>query len=399
MGNLGKYRIMLKTKELLQKLGKTNDNPKHPLEKMQILIDYIADNMANNEQDEERICEIIFAAKKNIAETIINLKEEAQVPLNAPVLHLSVNDNGLGDAAAETQADMFMLDPETTITHMLEQQIQNGIEPNPIPEELNVTDEYRAHLTQLSIANAQEKLAKYRAASNLLKGKSLVYAAYEAECGGVVNDLINLHEEFPSDAEHPIEDALAENKGGFFERLFRTTSREYKRFERLLEQRKNGEGSREELKNAAVAYLVRKIPGYEGNGRPQLEDIERLSGTAKKKAMLCYKTLAACLRSSAYEGKLGVISGAAESTLRANGAYDTLQQMRHDNSYVIHGLDQLQQQPQNDQAVINEEQQAEFRNNLANDLNESEHQGGMYDDEFSDESSIQYDDEEIDMNE
>ena len=71
--------------------------------------------------------------------------------------------------------------------------------------------------------------------------------------------------------------------------------------------------------------------------------------------------------------------------------------MKHDNSYVIHGLDQLQSQ--NEQVVINEEQQAEFQKNLANDLNEGENQGGMYDDEFSDESSIQYDDEEIDMNE
>ena len=388
---------MLKTKELLQQLGKTRDNPKHPLEKIQILIDYIADNMENNEQDEERICEIVFAAKKNIAETIINLKEEAQVPLNDPVLRLSANDNGLGDAAAETQADMFILDPETTITNMLEQQIQNGIEPNPIPEELNVTDEYRAHLMQLSAANAQEKLAKYKAASNLLKGKSLVYSSFEAENSSVGNDIINLHEEFPSDAENPIEDALAENKGGFFERFFRTTSREYKRFEQLLVQRKNGEGSREDLKNAAVAYLMHKIPGYDGNGRPQLEDIEHLTGTAKKKAMLCYKTLVACQRSSTYEGKLGIISGVAENNLRANGEYDTLQQMKYDNSYVIHGLDQLQQ-PQNEQVVINEEQQAEFQKQLANDINEGENQGGMYDDEFSDESSIQYDDEEVDMN-
>jgi len=389
---------MLKTKELLQQLGKTRDNPKHPLEKIQILIDYIADNMENNEQDEERICEIVFAAKKNIAETIINLKEEAQVPLNDPVLRLSANDDGLGDAAAETQVDMFMLDPETTITNMLEQQIQNGIEPNPIPEELNLTDEYRAHLTQLSAANAREKLAKYRAASNLLKGKSYLYSGFERDHGAVGNDIINLHEEFPSDAENPIEDALAENKGGFFERFFRTTSREYKRFERLLEQRKNGEGSREDLKNAAVAYLVHKIPGYDGNGRPQLEDIERLTGTAKKRAMLCYKTLVACQQSSAYEGKLGIISGVAENNLRSNGEYEAFQRLRHDNSYVIHGLDQLQQS-QNEQVVINEEQQAEFQTNLANDLNEGEHVGGMYDDEFSDESSIHYDDEEIDMNE
>ena len=390
---------MLKTKELLQQLGKTRDNPKHPLEKIQILIDYIADNMENNEQDEERICEIVFAAKKNIAETIINLKEEAHVPLNDPVLRLSANDNGLGDAAAETQADMFMLDPETTITNMLEQQIQNGIEPNPIPEELNVTDEYRAHLTQLSAARAQEKLAKYRAASNLLKGKSYLYSYFERDNGAVGNDIINLHEEFPADAESPVEDALRENKGGFFERLFRTTSREYKTFERMLDQRKNGEASREDLEGSAVAYLRHRIRGYDGRGLPNLEDIERLSGTAKKKALLCYKTLKACQRSRTYEGKLGVISGVAENNLRSNGEYEAFQRQRHDNSMVIHGLDQLQQQSRNEQAVNSEEQQAEFQDNLANDIKESEHVGGMYDDEFSDESSIQYDDEEIDMNE
>ena len=388
---------MLKTTDLLQQLGKTRDNPKHPLEKMQILVDYIADNMENNEQDEERICEIVFAAKKNIAETIINLKEEAHVPLNDQVLHLSADDNGNVDA--EMQADMFLLDPETTITHMLEQQIQNGIEPNPIPEELNVTDEYRAHLTQLSAARAQEKLAKYRAASNLLKGKSYLYSGFEENNGGVVSDMINLHEELQSDDDHAIENAFLANKGGFFERFFRTTSREYKTFERVFEQRRMGEASREDLESAAVAYLVHKIPGYDGNGRPQIEDIERLSGTAKKKAMLCYKTLLSCQRSRTHEGKLGVISGVAENNLRENGTYDTFQRRRYDNSYVIHGLAQLQQQPRNEQAVNSEEQQAEFQENLANDINESEHQGGMYDDEYSDESSIQYDDEEIDMNE
>ena len=292
---------------------------------------------------------------------------------------------------------MFIVDPETTITNILDQQIQNGIEPNPIPEGLNITDEYRAHLTQLSAEQAEAKLAKYRAALNLLRGKSYVYSHFEENNGGVVNDIINLHEEFPSDAERPVEDALRANKGGFFERLFRTTSREYKTFERMLDRRRMGEASREDLEGSAVAYLRHKLRGYDGRGIPNLEDIERLSGTAKKKALLCYKTLKACQRSREYEEKLGIISGAAESNLRANGGYDAFQQMRFDNSYVIHGLEQLQQQPQNDQAVINEEQQAEFRNNLANDLNESEHQGGMYDDEFSDESSIHYDDDELDM--
>lgn len=49
---------ILKTKELLQQLGKTRDNPKRPLEKIQILIDYIADNLENNEEDEVRISEM-----------------------------------------------------------------------------------------------------------------------------------------------------------------------------------------------------------------------------------------------------------------------------------------------------------------------------------------------------
>lgn len=48
----------MKTKELLQQLGKTRDNPKRPLEKIQILIDYIADNLENNEEDEVRISEM-----------------------------------------------------------------------------------------------------------------------------------------------------------------------------------------------------------------------------------------------------------------------------------------------------------------------------------------------------
>lgn|GEM_PF-2095280 len=390
---------MFKTRELLHKLGKTNDNPKHPLEKMQILIDYIADNMENNEQDESAISELVYAAKKNITETIIDLKEEAHIPLNNHSLHFITGDSDVDNENTEALTDMFVLDPETTITNMLERQIQNGIEPEPVPDEPKISEEERARRVRQNAERAQEKLVKYRGALNLLKGKSIVYEGFEREISGVANDFFNLSEHFPLDEENPIENALADNKGGFFERFFRTTSREYKRFERLLEQRKNGEASREDLQNAAVAYLRRKIPGYDGEGLPSVGDINRLSGTAKKKAMLCCKTLMACQKSDEYESKLAIINGVAESNLRANGGYDAFQQMRYDNSYVIHGLDQLQQQPQNDQAVINEEQQVEFQNNLANDLNESEHQGGMYDDEFSDESSIHYDDDELDMNE
>lgn len=53
---------------------------------------------------------------------------------------------------------------------------------------------------------------------------------------------------------------------------------------------------------------------------------------------------------------------------------------------------------QDQQAVNNEEQQIDFRQSLASDVSDN-HQGGMYDDEYSDESTIHYDDEELDMKE
>ena len=47
---------MLLVSDLLYELGPTKNNPdelvKHPMEKMQILVNYIAENMENNETDQ-----------------------------------------------------------------------------------------------------------------------------------------------------------------------------------------------------------------------------------------------------------------------------------------------------------------------------------------------------------
>ena len=117
---------MLKTRELLDKLGPTDagGQTQHPMAKMQIVVDYIATHMEGSEQDEQRLFELIYAAKKNIAETIINVREaqglvEDNVNLHSPT-------SGIDNETGNIMTSMFLLAPETVFKTMTEGQLVEG---------------------------------------------------------------------------------------------------------------------------------------------------------------------------------------------------------------------------------------------------------------------------------
>lgn len=91
---------------------------------------------------------------------------------------------------------------------------------------------------------------------------------------------------------------LSNYKGGFFERMFRTTSEEYRVFKATLlafnDEDSKGYGDIDNLEGATRAYLYHKLPNFkETDELPKDEDIRNLSGTSKKRVELCINVLKA----------------------------------------------------------------------------------------------------------
>lgn len=96
-------------------------------------------------------------------------------------------------------------------------------------------------------------------------------------------------------------DVVNRNKGGFFENMFNTTSKEYKAFveayKAFNEEGNPNYGNDEELEKATRAYLKHKIPNFNlPNQMPEKEEIERFSGTSRGRVELCAGVLQAILQ-------------------------------------------------------------------------------------------------------
>ena len=382
---------MLLVSDLLYELGPTKNNPdelvKHPMEKMQILVNYIAENMENNETDQEALNDVIFAAKKNIAETIINLEEEEGLSVEQnKQLHFdteNLDDNNMGT----TMTSMFLLAPETITRNLTEGNLQDGPEDAQSEE----SEEERA-----------EKKEKLKNAFKLLQGKEASYAAYEQQYAEAKTDMLFLENMFPNESDYPLKDARNEIKPGFFERVFNRTSREFKEFERTFNAREKGNATRDELDNAAKAYLMHKIPGYDGEGIPTVQQLNALTGKSKDRAMFCIKTLMANEESREYEGKYRALMNVARNNINEYGA-DTLRVLKESNSNPIQDVDaylagQVNQQPQQEEQQVNQVQDQEpsfeIQEYIAKDL-AAEDEQGMEDYNYADESSMEIDNDEV----
>ena len=366
---------MLLVSDLLYQLGGTKNNDsyvvKHPMEKMQILVNYIAENMENNETDQQALNGLIFAAKKNIAETIINLEEEngLSVEMNTQI-HFDA-EIGEDQSMSNTMTSMFLLAPETMTRNLAEGNLQ---EDPALDAQLNETEEEKA-----------EKKEKLKNAFKLLQGKEGSYAAYEAQNADVKNDMLFLENMFPNDCDYPLKDAKDAIKGGFFETVFFTTSKEFKNFQKTFNRREKGNATREEVDNAAKAYLKYKIPGYDGDGIPTVQQLEGLTGKSKDRALFCIKTLMANEESREYEGKYRALMNVANNNIKEYGE-NTLNVMKESNSNPIPDVDaylaaQANNNIQQENQVQNKEEEqqelnASFQLRVAENIQEEEN--GMF---------------------
>ncbi len=97
--------------------------------------------------------------------------------------------------------------------------------------------------------------------------------------------------------------------------MFNTTSKEYKAFADALKKRNDCQTTRDRVEDTAIDYLKHKIPGYNGEGLPNLEDIEKLSGVGKDRAMLAYNSLVSIRDSETYEGRSQLLEQNAQRNI------------------------------------------------------------------------------------
>ena len=91
-----------------------------------------------------------------------------------------------------------------------------------------------------------------------------------------------------------IAESLHNNKGGFFENLFGTTSKEYKEFSKSLDiMVKNGplKGDLDGLKDKTEAYLKHKLKNYDVDTKIPEKDILKLDSTSRGRVRLCISVL------------------------------------------------------------------------------------------------------------
>ena len=92
--------------------------------------------------------------------------------------------------------------------------------------------------------------------------------------------------------EATVNDVIRHNKGGIFENIFRTTSKEYKEFLKAYKDFNNKDnpnyGKDDILDRAARKYIHHKIPNFNlPNDIPTAEEINRFSGTSKNRLEFC----------------------------------------------------------------------------------------------------------------
>ena len=106
---------------------------------------------------------------------------------------------------------------------------------------------------------------------------------------------------------------LNKTKGGIFERLFRRTSPQFKNFQQKLENFENTnvpeDIRKDQLREAAKAYLRYKLPNFKGFNTVKPEDLNGLSTTSKNRVNQCLDVL----KSMKEQEKIDIINQKVEN--------------------------------------------------------------------------------------
>ena len=116
------------------------------------------------------------------------------------------------------------------------------------------------------------------------------YKEYERNVGKTQKFTANLSAKLAAN-DSTISASFTKQKAGFFEKLFNTTSEEYSNFKSAYANYKNPDhelyGNDEYLKDAAMGYLKHKFPNLKKDELPTEEQIAKLGGAGKERALFC----------------------------------------------------------------------------------------------------------------
>ena len=305
---------MIRRYELTDLLGTQRNGMNSPASKLNAFINYLADNYSANENGGISLEEAIYIARKEIGESVVTKRETEGIAEQDG--NLLSNDNTYGSKGNWT-VGFFLRYPRDAVQYLLVQAKQQSLKNG---------DAARA--------------ARFNAVAESINSKRHAYDTYSFFQGNRANDMVNIEKRYIG--ENGVDDAFNRNKAGFFDRIFRRTSRQYKDFEKEFKNYRQGskiedglnsrDANRESVERTAKAYLRHKIPGWKGEGLPTLEQINALRGKSRDRAMLCYNTLCATKESAETEQKIRNLSDVVENSMTQDGTNIAVNKLYEANS-------------------------------------------------------------------
>ena len=328
---------MINAKTLVSRLQRKDENGKtlNATGQIREMLSYIYENYRDNNHDKEKLKEVIYAGKQMVIDTI--MKDQAKYNLDSQTF--VPNQNGNSNETSNATLSYFINDPISTLSMAFKRNSQ----------------EVENH------GGDAEDIARTKNLSDVIRSQEDNYLEFAENRNDIMNESIYLMKNINgSNVDKPIQAALNRAKGNIFERMLGKTSQEWKDFKASLEERQQGFTTREDVDSTAKAYLMHKIPGYNGEGLPKEEDIQRLSGTAKLRAQLCLNTLKANEDARSYEQKVQEVEGNAKTNaiIYATSPIQVQQQVQEESVSVEQSIENNQNQVVNNVPVQEEKEGA-----------------------------------------
>ena len=208
----------------------------------------------------------------DIAYTIKN--EIAKIVAKKQIESNDENVNDMHDKENENLLKSLFSEPLETMSYYIETNKKEIVD--------TIDDkEYKMYL-DYNYDAIQKKLLSKKIQFQKLDNNNSLNQAY--------NTLASIESKLPL-GKNAIENSFNNQKPGFFEKLFRRTSNEYKAFVNTFNAYKNKDnplyGQNSFLKTSAMGYLRHKFPNLKDDELPTIEQINALSGAGKERASFC----------------------------------------------------------------------------------------------------------------
>ncbi len=227
--------------------------------------------------------------------------------LRNKVVNIATYDEGL-DLGSDKNGEFvkrFLDDPIRCINIQLDNQIKALEDANILDNVYLVDEETLAQNEKIiNINNAfKERLnADVQKYNRLNANKPNLWKEHQNLKANWFNKIFN------NKMKQSIEEALTSNKGGFFENLFNTTSKEFKALKAGLNQMMDDgveKGDLDGLGEKAEKYLLHKLKSYDSlNNTYDKDEFEKLDATSKGRVRLCINVV-----ESVNESQKAIIKG------------------------------------------------------------------------------------------